>query len=330
MRLQDVADEAGLSKAAASYALRGLKSSPHTQQLVRDIADRLGYTANPIAQALAGGRSGAVGVCGALHDLWHQGLAVALAGRLRAAGHVSSIADTDGDPDRERALVETMAREHVDGVVALVTDPEARWWAELPEHFVVVSVGDVLTWRPQAPSVAFDNVAGVRTALAHLAGLGHRRIGLLTTGLPSTPGRPAERLAGLIAEERGLDLRLVSVPPVVGRSAGVIEDLLAGARRPTAVFCLSDSIAFAAYRAAARIGLDIPGELSVLGYDDHDLADLVDPALTTFGWDEDAIARTAIDALLRRWEDPPDDEPPARVVFRPHFVQRHSTGDAAG
>ncbi len=100
MRLQDVADEAGLSKAAASYALRGLKSSPHTQQLVRDIADRLGYTANPVAQALAGGRSGAVGVCGALHDLWHQGLAVALAGRLRAAGHVSSIADTDGDPDR--------------------------------------------------------------------------------------------------------------------------------------------------------------------------------------------------------------------------------------
>lgn len=339
--LQDVADEAGLSKAATSYALRGLKGSTQTQELVRDIADRLGYTANPAAQALAGGRSGTVGVCGALHDLWHQGLAVALAGRLRAAGLGSAIADTDADPDRERELVEGMVRAHADGVVTLVTDPAAAWWGDLPGSFTVVSVGDVLTARPRASSVVFDNVHGVRTAMEHLAARGHRRIGLVTTTLPSSPGRPAEQLAGQVARERGVDLSVVSVPPATRDATRAVRALLAAPRRPTALFCLSDSIAFGAYRAAAELGLQIPRDLSILGYDDHDLADLVVPALSSFGWDEDAIAQAAIDLLVAQLSEDGDPEavrqaPSAsddarlgvRVEFRPEFMPRSSTGPA--
>lgn len=320
--LQDVADEAGLSKAATSYALRGIKGSAHTQELVRDIADRLGYSANPAAQALAGGRSGAIGVCGALHDMWHQGLAVQLAGRLRAQGFASSIADTDADPTREQDLVQAMARGHLDGVVALVTDPSAPWWRDLPGSFAVVSVGDVLTHRPAAGSVVFDNVYGVRTALEHLAGLGHRRIGLLTTTLPSSPGRPADTLAGQIAGRLALELTVVSVPPSARGASTPAHRLLGGPRRPTALFCLSDSIAFGAYRAAAELGLSVPDDVSILGYDDHDLADLVAPALTTFGWDEDAIADTAIGYLVQALEG----QPAGRAEFRPEFVARASTG----
>lgn len=348
--LQDVADEAGLSKAAASYALRGLKGSSQTQELVRDIADRLGYTANPAAQALAGGRSGTVGVCGALHDLWHQELAVALAGRLRAAGFGSAIADTDADPERERELVEGMVRAHVDGVVTLVTDPAASWWGELPDSFTVVSVGDVLTARPLASSVVFDNVHGVRTAIEHLVTRGHRRIGLVTTTLPSSPGRPGEQVAGQIARARGLDLSVVSVPPATRAATRAVHTLLAGPRRPTALFCLSDSIAFGAYRAATELGLQIPRDLSILGYDDHDLADLVVPPLSSFGWDEAAIAQAAIDLLVGELSDGPDPEAAhqmvdteddeddgatgddgrrgVRVEFRPEFVARSSTGPA--
>ncbi len=320
--LQDVADEAGLSKAATSYALRGLKGSAHTQERVRGVAERLGYTANPAAQALAAGRSGSIGVCGSLRDLWQQELTVRVAGRLRAAGFSSAIADADADPEQERDLVQRMAATHVDGVVALVTDPSAQWWRDLPASFVVVSVGDVLTHRPSASSVVFDNVHGVRTALEHLAGLGHRRIGLLTTTLPSTPGRPAETLAQAFAADHGLDLSVVCVPPSARGASSPAHDQLARPDRPTALFCLSDSIAFGAYRAAAELGLSVPEDVSILGYDDHDLADLVAPPLTTFGWDEDAIVATAIDLLI----DGLDGQDVARAEFRPEFIDRASTG----
>ncbi len=322
--LQDVADEAGLSKAAASYALRGLKGSAQTQELVRGVAARLGYTANPAAQALAGGRSGAVGVCGALNDLWHQGLAVDVAGRLRAEGFSSSIADTDADPRREREVVEAMARDHLDGVMALVTDPSGLWWAELPTHFVVIAVGDVPAHRPDTPCVVFDNAHGVRMALEHLTSLGHRRIGLLTSTLPSSPGRPGEIVAARFAEDRGIELDVVPVSPSPRGAGEATRELLAGPRRPTALFCLSDSIAFAAYRAVREAGLLIPDDVSILGFDDHELADLVTPALSSFGWDEDAIGA----AVVRLFVDVMDGESDvraARVEFRPELVARAST-----
>ncbi len=339
VRLQDVADEAGLSKAAASYALRGLKGSAATQERVRDVADRLGYSANPAAAALAAGRTGAVGVCGSLGDPWHQAFAVRLAGRLREQGMSSSIADTDADPEREREVVQAMARDHLDGVIALVGQPAGSWWGELPETFSVVSVGDDLPARPEASCVVFDNVHGVRTALEHLAGLGHRRVALLTTTMPASPGRPAETVAAAYAAEAGLDLTVLAVPPssraAVDPVRDLVRDLVRGADHatgpasgfpaPTALFCLSDAIAFAAYRAAAALGLQVPQDISILGYDDHDLADLVTPALTTFGWEENAI----VDAAIGHLTSALDGRQGGRSTFRPELVLRASTAAPA-
>ncbi len=321
MTLQDVADEAGLSKAAASYALRGIKGSPHTQELVRDVADRLGYIANPAAQALAGGRTGAVGVCGSLGDLWHQELTVRLAGRLRTGGLASSIADTSADPETERDVVQAMVADRLDGVVALVSDPSAAWWLELPDDFAVVAVGDVLTGRPDASCVVFDNVHGVLTGLEHLTGLGHQRIALLTTSVPASPGRPADALAADFADEHDIELTALTVPPARRGARSPVHGLLGSRHRPTALFCLSDSIAFSAYRAAGDLGLSVPEDVSILGYDDHDLSDLVVPALTTFGWDKDAIVESAIGHVVGAIEG----HPAGRTAFRPDFLERAST-----
>lgn len=319
--LQDVADEAGLSKAAASYALRGLKGSAETQERVRDVADRLGYIAHPAAQALAGGRTGAVGVCGALGDLWHQELTVRLAGRLRTGGLASSIADTGADPETERVVVQAMVADRLDGVIALVSDPGAAWWLELPDEFAVVAVGDVLTGRPAASCVVFDNVRGVMTGLEHLTGLGHRRIALLTTSVPASPGRPADALAADFADRHDIELTVLPVPPPRRGVRSPVHELLGAPRAPTALFCLSDSIAFGAYRAAGDLGLSVPEDVSILGYDDHDLADLVVPALTTFSWDKDAIVEAAIGHLI----DAVEGRPAGRTAFRPDFLERAST-----
>ncbi|WP_306207704.1 LacI family DNA-binding transcriptional regulator [Actinoplanes sp. RD1] len=323
--LQDLASAAGLSLAATSYALRGKRGSPATISRVRELADELGYTVDPIARALASGRTGAIGVSGSLRDLWQQELSVMLTRALRLHGHHATIADADADPARERLIVEQFAAQRVDGALVSPVDPSAAYWKLLGPEVAVVAIGDALTTRPGSGSVLFDNAYGVATALEHLAGLGHRRIGLLAPALPSTPGRPAQLLAGEIAARLGVELVAVAAPAATTEAIDVASALLTEAGRPSAVFCLSDSLAFAVYRAARRTGVRIPDELSVIGYDDHQLAVLVDPGLTTMAWDEDAIVEAAVDQLVELLEGPVTSPAP----FRPELVVRGSTSPPA-
>ncbi|WP_238547290.1 LacI family DNA-binding transcriptional regulator [Actinoplanes friuliensis] len=188
--LQDLATTAGLSLAATSYALRGVRGSPATIERVRALAEELGYTVDPIARALASGRTGSVGVSGSLRDLWQQDLSVLLTRALRRRGKYATIADADADPEQERLIVEQFAAQRVDGALVSPVDPSAGYWRLLGPEVAVVSIGDALTGRPGSGSVVFDNQHGVETALTHLAGLGHRRVGLLAPSLPSTPAAP--------------------------------------------------------------------------------------------------------------------------------------------
>jgi DNA-binding LacI/PurR family transcriptional regulator len=108
----------------------------------------------------------------------------------------------------------------------------------------------------------------------------------------------------------------ISAPAATTDAVDVVSALLARPGRPTGVFCLSDSLAFAVYRAARDAGLRIPEDLSVVGYDDHQLAVLVEPGLTTMAWDEDAIVRAAVEQLAA---------PSTGPTFRPELVVRGST-----
>jgi LacI family transcriptional regulator len=185
-----------------------------------------------------------------------------------------------------------------------------------------VSIGDALPTRPDAACVLFDNPYGVSTALEHLAGLGHRSIGILAPSLPSTPGRPAEVLGETLGAVMNLDVTVASSPPSVAGAAGAAHQMLSVTPRPTALFCLSDSIAFGAYHAAREMNLTVPDDLSVLGFDDSALASLVSPALTTFGWDEQAI----VDAAVGYLAEPADGEARSNTTsFRPEFLERAST-----
>jgi LacI family transcriptional regulator len=322
--LQDVADAAGLSLAATSYALRGARGSAATIERVQSLAVELGYRVDPIARALASGRTGTVGVSGSLRDLWQQDLSVMLTRALRRADRDATIADADADPAVERRVVERFAEQRVDGALVSPVDPSADYWSALPASTAVVSLGDALPGRPGSGAVLFDNRHGVTTALRHLHDLGHRRLALLTPSLPTTPGRPAERFAVEAAERLGVALLVVPTPPV--RAAEAVAQLLTGPGRPGAVLCLSDSLAFGVYRAAADLGLRVPEDLSVVGFDDHQLAGLLAPGLTTLAWDEDAIVAAAVAQLLAL----EGGEVPAPVTFRPELVVRSSTRPPAG
>lgn len=306
-----------------SYALRGLQVPEETQARVREVARRLGYEVNPIARALAIGRSGTVGVLfGSLEDLWQQDLAVGLSRALLARDRYAIIADANGDPEREARLVRQLHDQQVDGILVSPLDPEADYWAELTEATALVTIGDPLPGAPNAGCVLFDNRRGVAVALGHLAGLGHHRVAVFTPALPRTRERPADLLASQVGSELGLDITLVHSPASATSVAEAADEVLAAPDPPTAAFAMSDSMAFGVYLAAQRRGLRIPDDLSVLGYDDHLTSQLVAPALTTLSWDEDGIVSAGVELMVSAIEE---GNRPRRQVFAPELQERAST-----
>jgi LacI family transcriptional regulator len=326
--LKDVASETGLSPAAVSYALRGVQTSAETQERVRQAAERLGYTGNAVARALARGRTGLVGVLsGSLQDLGEQRFVASLGHGLERRDLHMVVADARGDPARERQLARQLADQLVDGLVVSPLDPSDASWADIGAALPVVTVGDALA-GPTVGEVLFDNRAGVSLVLEHLHGLGHRRVAVMTPSRPSTPARPAERVVAETCEALGLDATVVNSHHSIEDATRTAATLLGRSPRPTAVFCLSDSIACGVYAAAVACGLSIPGDLSVAGYDDHPIAQVVAPALTSVDWGTPDVASAASALLAAAVDGRPRRGERAHVRVAPALVHRDSTAEA--
>ena len=122
--IREVAKATGLSPAAVSYALRGMQVSEETIERVRQAAAELGYEADPIARALASGRTGMIGLlCGSLEDLWQQALAVGIGRALKDNDRYALILDAAGDPAREHTLARQLRDQRVDGLIVQPVDP---------------------------------------------------------------------------------------------------------------------------------------------------------------------------------------------------------------
>jgi LacI family transcriptional regulator len=322
--IREVAEATGLSPAAVSYALRGLQVSEETMQRVRKAADELGYEADPIARALASGRTSMVGLlCGSLEDLWQQLLAAGIGRELLTRDRYALILDAGGDPARELSMARQLRDQRVDGLIVSPLDPSAPLWAELSESLPIVAIGDSLNGARGAGEVLFDNRLGVTLALEHLAAAGHRRIAVLTPTQPSTPDRPAEVHVNAEADRLRLDVAVVTSPHALGAATEVARNVLTRDPPPTAVFCFSDSIAYGVFAAARELELQIPRDLSVVGYDDHPVSGLLTPALTTVDWDIEGIIRDAVRLVVAAIDGKPLRR---RIVRTPTLRERSSTG----
>jgi Periplasmic binding protein-like domain len=186
--------------------------------------------------------------------------------------------DAADDPERQLLLTRQLRDQRVDGLIVQPLDPSDERWSQLAESLPIVSIGDALHGGRAAGEVVFDNRAGVTLALEHLHKLGHRQIGVLTPTQPSTPDRPADIHVMAEAERLGLDVSIASSPPALTAATEVAREVLSKAARPTALFCFGDSIAYGAYAASRELGLRIPDDVSVCGYDDHPMSALLTPA----------------------------------------------------
>ena len=327
--IKDVAAATGLSPAAVSYAMRGVQTSPETQERVRQAAEELGYTGNAVARALARGRTGLVGVLSSsLQDLSEQRFVETLGRQLGRHDLHMVVVDARGEPDRERMLARQLADQLVDGLVVSPLDPSDASWQDIGEMLPIVTVGDALA-GPTVGEVLFDNRAGVGMVLEHLHRLGHRRVAVLTPSRPSTPDRPAERVVAEVCAALGLEATVVNTRHGMEEATEVAAALLARDPRPTAVFCLSDSIACGVYAAAAALGLEIPRDLSVAGYDDHPIARVVAPPLTSVDWGLPDVGTAAAGLLAAALGGRPKPKARARVRVAPSLVERASTAAPA-
>lgn len=304
--LNDVAERAGVSTATVSRALRGLpRVSEQTRARIVAIADELGYVISPSASRLASGHTHAVGVVVPSIDRWFFGqVIIGLERELRTQGYDLLLYNLGGDTGRDRFFAEMPVRRRVDALLVLslpLTDAEVARLRAL--H---VPVGLVGASVESFSCVRIDDVAGAMMAVRHLVNLGHRDIALISGGtdVPMHFTTPLDRRRGYlqVLAEAGIEYDPALEAAGDFTMAGgeqAMSQLLGGSRRPTAVFALSDEMAFGAMRALRRSGLRVPDDVSVVGFDDHDMADLLD--LTTVAQpvveQGVAVARLLLDQL---------------------------------
>jgi DNA-binding LacI/PurR family transcriptional regulator len=324
--IRELADYTGLSTAAVSYALRGMHVSAETEERVRAAAEELGYEANPLARALRGGASGVVGLLvGSLADFWNQELVRAVQRDLREAERGTLVADADGEPDRELELAGRLVDHRVDGLIVLPIGPPSGAWESIAQEVPTVTIGDALPGVTAFGEVVFDNDRGIEDTLLHLSALGHRHVAVLSWAVETSPGRPAERAVAEVASALGLDCRIVPCAYSLNGSRPLVLELLSADDRPTALFCMSDSIAYGVYAACAELGLEIPSAVSVAGFGDHPISGLLAPPLTSTIWDVERVAQVATRFLLQGLEDERPDQP-HRELIAPVLLPRASTG----
>lgn len=323
--LRDVAALSGVAVSTASRALtRPGRVSAATEARVRAAAAELGYVPSASARALLTGRTGVVALL--VPDVTNPFFFAAVRGvqaRLRQGRYAHMLVDTEESADaEERALGEL--RGTVDGAVLagsrLADERLARWARELP----------LVTLNRSEPAdhVVVDTPGGAVQALRHLASLGHRRVAY--AGGPTTSWSDGRRRAALAEVAPGLGVELVWLGPhVPRRDGGAAAADAVVASGATGVLVFNDLLAFGVLARLRERGVDVPGELSVVGCDDVFGADLVRPALTTVAVPVERAAHVAADLLLARLDGVRTGGGPAPDPLPTHLVVRDSSGPVA-
>jgi LacI family transcriptional regulator len=330
--VQDVARAAGVSTATVSRALNLPDSvRPALREQVLQAVQRLGYVAHAGARAMSLRRSGTVGCIVPTIDnaIFASGLQ-AFQRRMAEAGRVVLLAISDYDPMQEEAQAQALLARGVDALALTGISQRPTLVHRLQQRGLPWVHTGAFPAPPGTACVGFRNREAVVRAVRYLLDLGHRRIGMLA-GITRDNDRAAERVAGVreALAQAGLELParwLVESPYGTQAAREGTRQLLQGATRPTALLCGNDVLAFGAMLEAAALGVEVPKALSVVGFDDLDLARQWRPALTTVHVPTQAMWTQAADYLLQALEGGPVE--PVQREIEVELVVRASTARA--
>lgn len=319
--IRDVAKAAGVSAATVSRTF----SQPDivdavTRERVLRVAAHLDYRPNRAARGLITGRTGNLGLI--LPDLanpFFPSIVKGIQQQAHLADYQVFIVDSDEDPTAELGLVRSLAKQ-VDGI--LLCSPRMRP-SEITD--AAATTPTVLVHRSSGtvPAVSIDNVDAMHQAIDHLASLGHQRVGFVSGPRRSWSGH--QRLKGLRATTGSHAITLEELgnfaPTFEGGTAAAQGVLLSGV---TAVVAYNDLVALGLMSRLRELGVDVPGQLSVVGVDDIAMSAMVTPALTTVSVPKELSGRLAVDLLIQLLSSPASPMPPVQLL-RGQLIVRQTT-----
>jgi LacI family transcriptional regulator, galactose operon repressor len=328
----DIAREAGVSQSTVSRALRrDPRVDPATAARVLQVAERLGYSPNLSARSLVTRRTRTIAVVVAdITNPFYPQLVEALHEQLGRTGYRMILFNERTDARGDGGIHVFLSSGGADGAVFLsvTIDPVV---SQILSHSPVPTV---LLNRdadgPQVDRVMADHRGGAAMVADLLAGLGHTRVAFIAG--PANTSTSRDREAGFREQLRRHGL---SLDPSLRRAGEFshqsgfqwASELMALDEPPTAIFCANDVVAFGALDAARRLRIDVPSELSIVGFDDIPMASWESFSLTTVRQPLTDMARDAARRLIARIEGT-DESNPSRVVFPTHLVQRATTARA--
>lgn len=320
----DVAAEAGVSTATVSRVANGHPNiREETRVRVEEAMKHLGYVANLRARALAGGKTSVIGLL--VDDLESSYITQIVRGvdtAVFAHGYGVMLTTTHQRAGRGPRNLAPLFNGLTDGVIVLFATGFETYLSEAAEYGFPIAIVDHDP-TPAGPVVKTANEKGAYEAVEHLLELGHRRIGIITGEQDIASAR--ERLRGYrrALEDAGLapdDELVAEADFLVEGGARAADRLLDLADPPTAIFASSDTEAFGAMLTIQKRGLSIPGDISLVGFDDIPEASYVTPALTTVRQPMHEMGRLAAEALLEAMGEPDQEHPtielPTELVIR--------------
>ncbi|MEV6198246.1 LacI family DNA-binding transcriptional regulator [Streptomyces sp. NPDC051920] len=332
--MADVARRAGVSIATVSHVLNSTRTVlPGTRQAVLDAIDELGYTPNTLARSLVTSRTRSIGLAvSAISNPYFTEILQGVEAGALEHGYGLLIADPHDDPGHERKAVRLLHERRVDGMIIAPSAAPDALLRYLGQHDVPTVFLDRLVDAPAGSGFRHDQVCAENTApmaslVTHLAGRGHRRIGLVAglPGLSTTAERITGYRHGLAQAGLPYDERLVAHGDSRAEAAEeATRRLLSPGAPPDAIVTANNAMTVGALRALRDRGLSVPGDLALCCFDDFSWADLFTPSLTAIAQPSREIGATAVRLLLERLASPHLE---SRTVRLPcSFVHRTSCG----
>jgi LacI family transcriptional regulator len=321
---RDIARAAGVSQATVSRVLQGSNLvSRDTRARVMQVLEQYGYQPNAIAQAMVTGRTSTIGVVVAgITNPFYPELLEAIAKAIEGSGYRMTLWSSGAAS--EPAAIEAISQRLVDGIIftgAVADSPALREATKGQAPLVLLNryVEGV-----RCDTVTTDNVNGGRAAAEHLLSLGHRSLGIIGAAPDLSTAREREHGFREVLTANGLDYWADRGQPSFNLGLEAVHEIATMPQPPSAVFCMNDITALGVLSAARRAGLAVPGDLSVLGFDDIDMAQWEPFNLTTVRQPISEMAQSAVRLLHERIEDP--QRKPRHRCLEARIILRDTTG----
>jgi DNA-binding LacI/PurR family transcriptional regulator len=331
MSLEDVAQRARVSPATVSRVLNNIgvvKSSTRTRVL-KAIED-LKYYPNAHARALAGGVSRTLGlIVSNLENPFFLDIFRVLEQEAHAHGYEVLVANTDYDSHRLNSTVRIMLGRRVAGMALVVSEVDPAILKELEERNIRTVVYDVGSPRRAILSIKSNYRKGIERVSEYLRSLGHKRFAFV--GHHTALGPLGDRRGAFIEvmKRYSPELQFTTVADSDDYAGGrrAVQQLFASKFRPTAILCVNDFMAVGVLRQLRDMGMDVPAQVSVTGFDNITLSEVVYPALTTLHIPRDQIGRQIFESLTVQKQPAKTQQ---EIIITPELVVRESTGRAPG